>query len=141
MHGDIKREIEEGKKGSSQEELDVWTEEFDWERPHEALGMKCPGQVYVKSERKYEGLPALEYAGMEKRRIMKHGRLVWEGETIFISSALGGWDVGLKRVQDHRLEVYFADLRLGELDPRAGSFNAARPRGVGDDEKNVTPES
>ncbi len=30
---------------------------FNYERPHEALGMRCPGEVYLASERKYEGTP------------------------------------------------------------------------------------
>ena len=44
---------------------------FNYERPHEALGMRCPGEVYLASERKYEGTPEdLDYPQMCSRRVM-----------------------------------------------------------------------
>jgi transposase InsO family protein len=53
MHGDISREIE-ALGQSDQDSLDLWRESFNYERPHEALGMRCPGELYRASERKYE---------------------------------------------------------------------------------------
>jgi putative transposase len=118
MHRDMSRELERSPGECSQAEFDVWREEFNWQRPHEALGMKCPGEIYQKSKRRYEGLPtALDYGGMEKRRIKNQGALGWYGETIFISSALVGWDVGLKPSGAERWEIYFGRLRLGEIEP------------------------
>ena len=35
--------------------------EFNTERPHEALAMKCPAEVYATSPRRYDGLPELQY--------------------------------------------------------------------------------
>jgi len=123
MHLDLSKEVEHSPGGSTQAELDVWREEFNWIRPHESLGMKCPGTVYSKSARRYKGLPkALDYGGMEKRRIQSHGSLVWSGQRIFISSALAGWHVGLKPCGSGRWEVYFGSLRLGELEPSTASF-------------------
>jgi hypothetical protein len=123
MHRDMSRELERSPGESTQEELDMWREEFNWRRPHEALGMKCPGEVYCKSARPYEGLPtALNYGGMERRRINSRGVLIWHGQPIFVSSALAGWDVGLKPCASQRWEVYFASLRLGELEPATASF-------------------
>src|SRR5437868_1974923 len=68
MHKDISRELEaEGE--CEQAALDVWRETFNYERPHEALGMRCPGEVYLASERKYEGTPEdLDYPKMCSRR-------------------------------------------------------------------------
>jgi hypothetical protein len=34
---------------------------FNNERPHEALGMKCPAEVYQPSPRVYQGLPDIDY--------------------------------------------------------------------------------
>jgi len=56
MHKDISRELE-AEGACDQAALDVWRESFNYERPHEALGMRCPGEVYLASERKYEGTP------------------------------------------------------------------------------------
>ncbi len=56
MHKDISRELEAVGE-CDQAALDVWRETFNYGRPHEALGMRCPGEVYLASERKYEGTP------------------------------------------------------------------------------------
>jgi transposase InsO family protein len=40
-----------------QEKFDHFVDEFNRERPHEALGMKRPADVYVASTRAYRGLP------------------------------------------------------------------------------------
>jgi putative transposase len=125
IHLDIWKELEREKKGS-QAELEVWRQEHNEVRPHESLGMKCPAEVYRNSERKYKGLPKeLDYEGMERRKIMKYGRLVWRGKTVFISSALAGWHVGLKSMGAERWEVYFANLRVGVLELPTESFIAA----------------
>jgi putative transposase len=130
MHRDMSNELQITKAQSSQAELEVWRQEFNGERPHEALGMKCPGEVYENSARRYEGLPeGLEYPGMETRRIMKHGRLVWQGKPIFISSSLAGWDVGLRACGPDRWEINLANLRLGDLVPSRACFIAAPWRG------------
>ena len=42
MHKDISRELEAVGE-CDQDALDVWRETFNYERPHEALGMRCPG--------------------------------------------------------------------------------------------------
>jgi putative transposase len=130
MHRDMSRELERAKAASSQAELDGWRQEFNCERPHEALGMKCPAEVYENSPRAYQGLPeALEYPGMEERKITKQGLLIWRKTPIFVSGALAGWNVGVRPCGPDRWEVYFANLRLGELEPSSASFMAAPWRG------------
>ena len=42
-----------------QDRFDAFVHEFNTERPHEALGMKCPAQLYTASPRRYDGLPEL----------------------------------------------------------------------------------
>ncbi len=44
MHRDIGGELEPGT--AEQGAMDLWRQEFNQERPHEALGMKCPAEVY-----------------------------------------------------------------------------------------------
>src|SRR5437773_12323615 len=69
MHWDVSREIEAVGE-CDQAALDVWRESFNYERPHEALGMRYPGEVYLASERKYEGTPEdLDYPKMCSRRV------------------------------------------------------------------------
>jgi hypothetical protein len=40
-----------------QARFDKFIEVFNNERPHEALDMKCPAEVYQPSARRYQGLP------------------------------------------------------------------------------------
>ena len=142
MHRDMSRELERSPGACTQGELDLWREEFNWKRPHEALAMKCPGEVYSQSTRRYEGLPTtLDYTGMETRRIKTQGSLMWHGQSIFISSALGGWDVGLKPCGVGSWEVYFGNLRLGELEPATASFVGTpwRPNEAAANPQNLLP--
>ncbi len=56
MHRDLKADIQKQIKSDAleiQKALDLWRHEFNTVRPHEKLGMKCPGDVYQKSERVY----------------------------------------------------------------------------------------
>ena len=122
MHGDISRELE-AMGQSAQESLDLWRQSFNYERPHEALGMRTPGEVYVASERKYEGTPEdLEYPQMcprprEGNRINQRG---WA--KLFLSTALAGWSVGLKPISAELMEVWFGRLLLGQVDLTTSSF-------------------
>jgi transposase InsO family protein len=133
MHRDLAW-LEQVPEGSSQEALEVWREQFNHERPHEALGMKRPAEVYCNSPRRYEGLPQqLDYGVMPTRKVKATGHLVWQQQTIFISHALGGWNVGLRSRSDSRLDVYFAQLLLGQLEPATLSFiRGARPSNEAD---------
>lgn len=44
-----------------QARFDDFVQGFNAERPHEALAMKCPAEVYTPSLRTYQGLPELTY--------------------------------------------------------------------------------
>jgi hypothetical protein len=128
MHLDISRELEAIGQ-SDQEALDLWRQSFNYERPHESLGMRCPAELYRASERKYGGTPEdLDYRQICSRRVSGCGRIKLDAKTIFLSNALAGWSVGLKPIAPDRLEVWFGHLLLGEIDPTTSSF--ARTAGV-----------
>jgi len=128
LHLDISRELE-ALGESDQEALDLWRQSFNYERPHESLGMKCPAELYRPSERKYEGTPQdLDYAQMCPRRVSTSGAIKFEGQSLFLSSALAGWSVGLKPIAGDRLEVWFGRLLLGQVDVAASSFIRADSR-------------
>lgn len=128
MHKDIAREVEGTPYMDRQAALDVWKKEFNEERPHEALGMKMPSEVYSPSARKWEGTPdQLDYEGLMSRRVKGTGHICFESQQIFLSTALHGWNVGLKPLGDGSLEVYFAKLLLGHLHPETASFTPILP--------------
>jgi len=129
MHRDIRRELEAGRIGRDQAAFDLWREEYNTERPHEALGMRVPSEVYAASARKYEGTPAdIDYGGMETRKVQaRSGVIGYRQEKIMITTAVGGWSVGLSPQTDGLVEVWFSKLLLGHIDPEMSSFQAARP--------------
>jgi transposase InsO family protein len=139
MHWDISRELEAVGE-SDQEALDLWRQSFNYERPHEALGMRCPGEVYLPSERKYEGTPEdLDYPQMCSRRVSPKGLISLEGQPLFLSTSLGGWSVGLKPSAEDRMEVWFGRLFLGQMDLTTSNFIRAdiRPNKTTNHQQNV----
>lgn len=131
MHLDIRNEIQAGRAGQDQEAFDMWRYEYNHERPHEALGMRVPADLYVSSERKYEGTPdVIDYGGMDSRKVKpSNGQIVYRGEALTVSTALGGWEVGLAPRVDGLVEVWFGNLLIGHVDPRTSSFAAVRKDG------------
>jgi putative transposase len=122
LHRDISIELEGVAGAHRQAALDLWREQFNQERPHEALGMRTPSELYVPAARKYHGTPkALEYDAMISRKVNTCGQLRWEGGCYFLSASLAGWNVGLQRISEG-INVWFGRLLLGQIDPSSASF-------------------
>jgi transposase InsO family protein len=128
MHRDVRQELQAGRIGQDQEAFDVWRQEYNTERPHEALGMRTPTELYRPSERVFEGTPQdIDYGGAQSRRVSRSsGEIRYADQRIFVTTALGGWSVGLKPRSDGKIEVWFSRLLLGHLDPTTSSFQAVR---------------
>ncbi len=124
LHLDIRRELQSPGVVIGQELLDQWRHSFNPERPHEALGMRCPAELYQSSARKYEGTPKdLSYPQMLARRVKRDGTIMWHRQWIFISGALAGWSVGLEPSTPGQWNVWFGRLLLGQLDEHTYSFH------------------
>ena len=102
---------------TQQRSFDLFREEYNCERPHEALGMKTPSSLYAPSPRPYpERLPRLEYpAHFETRYVSHNGGIRWRSGWINVSITCAGEYVGLAEIDDGRWDVYFGPLRLGRL--------------------------
>jgi transposase InsO family protein len=79
MHRTLKAETTRPAGSNSlqqQARFDAFISEFNDERPHEAIEMKTPAEVYTPSSRAYEGLPELEYPlprqGRPRHRLRPH---------------------------------------------------------------------
>ena len=127
LHADIAREIEATRQGEDQASLDLWRRTFNHERPHEALAMKCPGEVYTPSPRKYVPLADLTYEKMRRLKVAAHGCIRWKTKLIFLSTALVGWSVGLEPSAEANWAVWFGRLRLGQIDAQTLTFESADP--------------
>ena len=135
IHRDIRAELQPDPAGCREESqaiFDEWRHTFNWERPHEALGMKMPGELYKASEAKYDASPCeIGYpASWLERRVDANGCIRLLGRVVVVSTALAGYVVGLEPAAG-RLDVWFDYLRLGDLDLHAWKFNRVTegPRG------------
>lgn len=128
MHGDIACQVEgcvDGDISANQAAMDTWRRQFNYERPHEAIDMRVPADLYVRSKRKYEpGCFDLSYPPEYfRRKVNSIGSIKIMDVQIAISSAISGWDVGLKATEDGCYTVWFGPLCLGHIDIETESFN------------------
>lgn len=114
MHGDVAREIQRQPGATVAEEaqrLEHWRVEFNLERPHEALGMKTPGEVYHRSRRRLETIRPYVYPpGFERRHVRKDGCIRIKGQSVYVSEALARLYVGLERLNETSWRIWFCDL-------------------------------
>jgi hypothetical protein len=98
-----------------QSKFDDFLEEFNNERPHQALDMKCPAEVYTPSPRPYRGLPELAYHD-QTIHVTCCGRICLHRKKINLSTVFAGQAVGLKEVEGGIWLVSFMDYDLGYID-------------------------
>ena len=104
-----------------QDRFDAFVHEFNAERPHEALAMKCPAQLYTTSPRRYDGLPELAYPFHDRDVLVTAcGRLCLHRKKINISTVLAGQSLGIKEVDEGIWLASFMhyDLRYFDLEQR-----------------------
>jgi putative transposase len=90
---------------------------FNNERPHEALDMKCPAEVYQPSTRAYTGLPDIDYPLHDKTIVVTRcGRICLGRKKINFSQVFAGQAVGIKEVHDDIWLVSFMNYDLGYFD-------------------------
>lgn len=138
MHRDLALEVQGQVKkdaATQQAALDVWRKTFNEERPHEALKMRVPQEVYRSSPRKFDSAPIeLAYpTGYLVRKIGGHGTVKLENFKISVSVALSGWEVGLEPLGASRYAVWFCRLCLGEVDLFTKKFHAVTSSADGPD--------
>lgn len=103
-----------------QDKFDDFRRVYNFERPHEALDMQLPSELYKPSERPLPETPSpIEYPGhFEVRRVSGDTTLRWNNRKVFVSSLLKRHYVGLEPVGEGVFSVYFGPLHLGWLDER-----------------------
>lgn len=131
MHRTLKAETTRppaADRAGQQALFDRFREEFNCERPHEALCGATPGSLYRPSPRPYPTmLTSPEYPGhFQVRRVSRNGGVRWNGEWINISSTLREEHVGFEETQDGIWSVYFGPVLLGRFDERDLSIHGVR---------------
>lgn len=127
MHRDIAFDIQgkiQGGLRETQIALDLWREEYNNIRPHEAIGMSTPASLYTKSERGYWGdIDEIIYpANFMTRRVSNNGSILINGTRIYINHTLVGYNVGLHAQKNKIFNLWLLEFLLGSIDLENYSF-------------------
>jgi transposase InsO family protein len=123
MHRTLKQEATIPPAASlraQQRKFDRFREEFNSERPHEALEMKRPGEVYQSSGRTMpKRIEPYDYpAHYLVRRVSRAGTIRVLRRQIFVSNTLQEDYVGLEEVDDGVYDLYFCFYQIGRYELR-----------------------
>jgi transposase InsO family protein len=97
--------------------LDNFRYEYNYVRPHQALAMKTPSQLWCKSTRPYQPHPApwIYPPGYATVEVKGYGQIQVEGRYHWVSGALAGEQVGWVEAQG-RLLIFFRRTLVREVD-------------------------
>ncbi|TMG85642.1 MAG: IS481 family transposase [Betaproteobacteria bacterium] len=109
-----------------QARFDEFIDCYNDERPHQALDMKYPVELYQLSSRPYHGLDELHYPFHDRTiTVTQCGRICFGRRKINLSTVLAGQNVGVKEVSDRIWLVSFMDYDLGFFDHETGRLGTA----------------
>ncbi len=133
MHRTLKAEATRPAAGSmrgQQRRFDVFRQEYNTERPHEALGQQPPAAHYHASPRPYpRSVRSPEYPRhFETRYVSTNGGIRWHHRWVNVSHVLAEEYIGLDEVADGVWSAYFGSLLLGRLDERDYRMHGAHNR-------------
>jgi transposase InsO family protein len=145
FHQTLKRRTKHRGAPTTLGEWERWAVEFrheyNYERPHEALQMQTPGEVYkAVNLRPYQEQPReWEYSDGMIKRLDTQGMLYYRGQTYFVSEALATERVRIDEL-DGKLLVTFRHMTVREIEVRTGRSTAvllsARTANKADDSRN-----
>ena len=120
MHKDLKAECTQPPSANlraQQRRFQRWQYTYNHERPHEALQMLKPAQIYRRSQRRlYENDKPLRYPSTYlARRLSVTGHLWYRGHNYHVGEAFAGCRVGLLVNACGVTELHFANVHLGNL--------------------------
>lgn len=105
-----------------QKAFDEFIYEYNFERPHEALGQKTPATAYQKSINRYWSSLNKERYNYDAvtRKVNRNGEIKWKRKAIYISKALVGEYIELKQRENYLWEIWFSHHNLGILNLHTG---------------------
>ena len=121
MHKTLKEAVASPPKKNmveQQKAFNYFKDEYNYERPHEALDLNPPASVYQRSSRTFPAkIPAVDYdSNTTIRFVHTNGEIKWKGNKIYLSETLIGQYVALTPVDNHLWRVNYSFYPLGFLD-------------------------
>lgn len=122
MHRTLKADVPRAQELPEQQlAFDRFRHIYNEVRPHEALEMKTPAQIYRASQRILPSrLKPFEYSSdMDCRKVDRHGRIRFRGSShVKLSPVLSQEWIGLKQFDEERWLIYVGAFRAGCLRAR-----------------------
>jgi hypothetical protein len=132
MHRDQKAEAIQppsANMSAQQKRFDRWRHEYNHERPHEALDMLRPAEIYRSSSRRLGETDKIRYPeSYEIKRVSGSGHFSYEGSNFYMSEIYAGCRIGLYQNNEGIIELHYANLHLGNLE--FNSPDAWRPKAL-----------
>jgi transposase InsO family protein len=100
---------------AQQRRTDRWRKTYNNVRPHDALDLRVPKEVYQPGGRTIRSAGIKYGKTWMVRRVRSNGEIKWQGRKRFVGEALVGHSVGLRPLVAERWEVYLGRLVIGEL--------------------------
>lgn len=103
--------------------MSEFCDEYNFERPHEALNMQTPASCYQASARSWDGVlrsPEYDRREMDVRKVCQSGCIWIQQIEYYIGQSLVGEYVGMKPNEKEELEIYYGPVYLGKLDLKKG---------------------
>jgi putative transposase len=130
MHLTLKKEATKPAAANflkQQSRFDDFITYYNEERPHQALDMHYPAELYTPSTRPYRGLEELDYPFHDRTVTVTHcGRICLGKRKINLSTVFAGQKVGIKEVADKIWLVSFMHYDLGFFDHETGRVESAQ---------------
>jgi transposase InsO family protein len=119
FHGTLSRELLDRRQWRDLSDLDGafegYRQQYNFIRPHEALGLEVPASRYQLSLRAFpESLPPIEYnPGVTVRKVQQKGEISFRGKIVKVGQAFRGYPVGIKATStDGLFEVLFCQQTI-----------------------------
>lgn len=108
--------------------FEAFRQDYNHERPHQALGQTTPASFYAPSQRPMpKCLPDPDYrSDMKTRRVRSNGEIKFGGQLIHISAALAGEGVGIEEIENG-WKVWFCKEPIGLLNHRGQKLLPIHP--------------
>ena len=120
MHLTLKKEATKPAAANvlqQQARFDTFLEQYNQQRPHQALDMKVPADLYVRSDRLYRGLEELTYPFHDGTfTVTQCGRICFKARKVNLSHVFAGQNVGVTQVGERVWLVTFMRYDLGYFD-------------------------
>lgn len=112
----------------TQEIFDHWRTVYNYERPHEGIGLLCPSQRYIPSSRSYTGkLPDIEYLPEDiVRKVQINGNISYLDVEYFVGEHLRGEYVAIRPTsKESIISIYFVNTNIANISLRNKNWKNA----------------